>query len=116
MTKQQIKRLVKASYNNDLLDEKLVNKISNMLKRNELKQYIRTLKQSIKQNTLYIEVPFNKELIDINKMKEIFDKKNINVKVNPELLVGIRIADNDDIIAINMYDQLNSIMAGIIKN
>ena len=57
MTKKQIRNLALASYTNDQLDNKKVNRISKLLTRFELKEYIKTVKNVEKSKTVTVYSP-----------------------------------------------------------
>ena len=57
MTRKQIRKLVEASYNNDSLDVKLVNRIVKKLSRTQLKTYIKLIKASEQIKTVTLVAP-----------------------------------------------------------
>ncbi|MBI5044757.1 MAG: hypothetical protein HZC02_02425 [Candidatus Levybacteria bacterium] len=108
MNRQTLKQLVLASYTDSELDARKINKISDLLSKKELKLYIRALKNSEKQNTILLEVP-SRNLIDEGSLQDLFPDKRISVSVDPELLVGMRFQDNDDIFEFSLKNTLDKI-------
>ncbi len=108
MNRQTLKQLILASYTDGELDAKKVNKVSDLLTKKELKLYIRALKNSEKQNTILVEVPSH-DAIDESDLQELFPDKRISLTVDPELLVGMRFQDNDDIFEYSLKNTLDKI-------
>lgn len=116
MTKKQIKKLTTASYINNNLDSTRVNRIAKRLTRQELKLYIKLLKNYEKSKTVTLLVSSISGSNDIVKqIKKIYADKNISVKEDKSLIAGIRIIDNDTIYDANIKNSLNEIVS-FIKN
>jgi len=113
MTKKQIKKIALASYTKNELDSKKVKRISQLLTRNSLKQYIKELKLLENQKTIIILTPsFNKNSQSKLKSKfaKIFTDKKIIIEDDPSLLLGVKVIDNDliyDLSLKNTLDNLN---------
>lgn len=109
MDKRLIKKLVEAGYVDHKLDADRVNKIAEHLTRLELKEYIKALKERRKRLTVYIdssfELPeqFKKELEDLFVNKEVIFRKDSN------LMLGIRITENDIVYNLNLQNSLQQI-------
>ncbi len=116
MTKKQMKILVKASFNRDNLDSKKILRFAGKMKRSELREYIKYLKVKIAAKTVYIFVP-NLEEIDSSKTKKQFSKffpdKKIIFEEDPDLLLGLRIVDNDKIYDFNLKNSFENITSYI---
>lgn len=118
MTKDQIKLLAKGSYIKDNLDHNKVNKIFKLLNRNDLKLFIKALKNEEKKNTVTIILPDIKlsKRIELEEMfKTKFANKKIIYKTDPSLIVGIKIIDNDTIYEYNLKNTLENLRS-YIKN
>lgn len=100
MNRKQIEKLVCLSYTKGRLDEVKVQKISRILSKRLLKEYIKFLKRYEQKNKLIIVIYQSdpKEIIKIRKHYEkIFPKKNIVFQEDKTLIGGIKIIDNDKI-------------------
>lgn len=84
-----------------------------MLKKNELREYIKHLKTQISANKVRVLVP-NLEKIDEIKIKKHFSKffpdKKIFIEQNPELLLGIKVIDNDIIYDFNLKNSFDNMI------
>jgi hypothetical protein len=114
MTKKQIKGLVQASYTGDELDQKKINRITKLLNRFELKEYIKLMKMFEKSKTLTVYTPnlsagafFRKEL------GKIFVNKKIEIKEDKKLIAGIKIIDNDNVYDFNVRNNLKNLVSYI---
>ena len=111
MNKKLFKKLVAEYLIEDNLDEKKIEYISNKLNRSNLKLFINELKKQVKERTIYVETAYpltNKEPY-LKKVENLFPNKKIEFRVNPSLIIGVRIIDNDDVFDINMNNLLNKI-------
>jgi hypothetical protein len=111
MNSNKIARLVKASYVNNKLDEKIVNKIASLISRSDLKKYIDGLKLSEKKKTLIVSSSSDNQ--DVKKLKELFPHKKIIIKKDPSLMLGIRIVDNDIAYEFTLKNTLDKIVEHI---
>ncbi len=102
--------LLDASYDGDVLNSEAVSKIADFLTRKELKEYIRAIKNREKSMTLFVEVPHDKMKLHTDELKELFGAKKVSVAINPELLLGLRMRDQDDVYNMNMKYSLERIM------
>lgn len=114
MTKKQIRKLTAASFNKNNLDIKLVNRITKDLSRNELRTYIKILKENAKTKTVILVIPkiVNKS-ITLKEMKKLFPGKNIQFKEDKSLIGGIKIIDGDIIYESNIKNRLDNLVSFI---
>lgn len=110
MKKKLVKKLALASYVNGVLSEKNVMRIANHLTRSELKAYIKALKQEEQKKTVIVTVPNEKFFLDKKELQEIFTDKHIQIASNSDLLLGIRIQDNDTIYDGNLQSNLEDLV------
>lgn len=108
MTKKVLDLLVKESYAGDDLDPKKVERIAAALRRFELKQYIRALKMNEQRRTVTLTAAFPLGKPDVEDIKKLYPDKNIVTNVDPSLLIGMRIVDNDTIYELNLSDNLKN--------
>jgi len=112
MTKKQIKLLADASYLKENLDYSKTRRIAGRLIREDLKKYLRMLKNIEKQKMVTIVVPNMKlsEKKDIEKkFKNIFKEKNISMEIDSSLIVGLKIINDDLIYELSLDNTFNRI-------
>lgn len=110
MNKKTLKQLVLSSYTKGKLDPKLVSSIADKLNRNMVKLYIKGLKNQEKQTSVFIDMPFPPKESDRKTFKKLFPRKKIIYTVDPSLLLGIKITDNDMVHQANVKNTLYTIL------
>ncbi len=118
MTKKDIKILAEKSYNNKgILDKTTATKIANRLSRADLKEYIKALRAIEQKNTVTVVLPSPKaKNSDLEKeIRAKFAGKNISYEIDPELLAGIKIIDNDLIYNFNLKNTIERVINHINK-
>lgn len=117
MTKKQIKQLALQSYSKNELDQQKVFRIAKLLKRKDLREYIRTLKNLEREKTVTVVLPEIKvDKKDLDKQfRTAFPNKKIKYELDPSLLVGVRIIDNDLVYDLNLRDTLKQLSSYIIE-
>jgi hypothetical protein len=114
MTKKIINKLALASYTNNKLDSKKVNKIVKHLKRKELKAYIKFIKNYEKSRSVVLLTPASSKNTNyIKELKKIFPDKKILLERDDSLIAGIRIIDNDTIYDFNIKNTLQNLVSYI---
>lgn len=114
MNCKKMDKLVKASYKDGALDAKKVSKITSLISKADLKQYINMLRQVEKKNTLMISSPIDYK--NQNDFKKMFPNKKIIFKNEPSLLLGIKIVDNDMIYDFTLKNTFEKIINHIKQN
>ena len=111
MNKKLLKQHVSESLIGDNLDEKKIEYISNNLSRKNLKLFINELKKQVKEATIYVETasPLTNKEPYLKELENLFPNKKIEFRINPSLIIGTRIIDNDNVFDINMNNLLNNI-------
>lgn len=109
-----LKQLVLESYTEGELDTKKVNKIADLLSKKELRLYIRALKNWERQHEIILEVPSETDM-KIEEFKKLFPDKKIVINVDPELMLGLRLQDNDDIYELSLKNSLDKITEHITE-
>ena len=109
------KTLVISSYKNEHLDPKIVALIADHLNRQSLKQYIHLLKQEESKKQIIITSP--KSLTNAEKqiVMQQFPKKNIIYVLDPSMLGGIRIADQDSVYEMSLKQTFHDIIRHLSK-
>jgi len=111
MTKRQLDELLQISYKNGDFDEVTVKQIADRMNRTMLKMYITGLKKIENKKIIYVTTPKPLTSIDREKISELFPKKKIIEQIDPAMLGGIKIIENDE-----AYDiDLNRIFHDIIR-
>lgn len=110
MTKKQIEKLISESYREKDLDSKSIDQITNALDRNELKEYIKALKHWERSNSVIITLSHPPEENDKKKFLNLFPNKKIVYNIDPSLLVGLKIKNNDIISEYDLRDTLEDIV------
>jgi len=91
-----LQELVQASYKDGQLDEETVKKIADKLNRNMLKLYISFLKKEEKKKIVVITTPTPLNSKDREKIKSLFPKKKIVEEIEPAMIGGIKVVENDE--------------------
>lgn len=115
MNKRVLKQLVFESYTEGALDQQKVTRIAAILKRKELKDYIRALKIEEKKSTVIVTLPDNDQYTE-DELKKLFPNKNILFEKEPDLLIGARIMDNDLVYEFNLKNTLEKMIQYIDEN
>lgn len=114
MNSKKIDKLIIASYKNNSLDKKRVNKISTLLSKPDLKKYINKLKLTEKKKTLIVSSPINNQ--DLRKFEKLFPNKKILFEKDPSLMLGVKIVDNDIVYEFTLKNSLDRILNYIEQN
>lgn len=111
MTKKQLDNLVLQSYTKDSLDAKKVSAIAGLLTRFQLKQYLRELKNYEKQKTVNVIVSYLPTNTQQKTISHLFPGKRIKYEIDKNLLVGIKIINNDEVFDLNLKDTLDNLLS-----
>jgi F0F1-type ATP synthase delta subunit len=114
MDSKKIAKLVTASYKDNNLDQKKVNKIASLISRADLKKYISGLELSEKKKSLIISSPTNNQ--DIKRFEKLFPHKKIVLKRDPSLMLGVKVVDNDVVYEFTLKNSLDKILNHIEQN
>lgn len=113
MTKKQLENLVLQSYSKDLLDERKVAAFASLLTRFQLKQYIKELKNSESQKTVNVMLSYLPTKEQQEMISRLFPGKTIKYEIDSNLLVGIKIINNDDVFDLNLKDTLDNLLSHV---
>jgi F0F1-type ATP synthase delta subunit len=109
MTIAKIKKLAKLSYKNDKLDSKTVLEVANLLKKADLRLYIKYLRLIERSKTVTVILPKKVSSKIELKFKKMYKDKIVNFVYDPDLIVGFKILDNDFVYEYNLKDTINSL-------
>lgn len=115
MTKKYLQKLVLESFTKGVLDKDKVDKIANLLDRKGLKEYIKALKNFESKNSVIITLPSLPEKEDEDKLSLLFPNKKIVYNIDPSLMLGIKIQDNDLLSEFDLKNMLDDIVEYIPK-
>jgi len=110
INKKKLQNLVTESYKEGQLDSETVNMLADHMNRQTLKQYISSLKQTEKKKQVTITSPRSLQEKDKKALQELFPKKKIMYILDPEMINGIQITDNDREFEINLNRTFNDII------
>lgn len=112
MTIKQIKFLSTKSFTRNDLDPKKVKIFTAKMKRKDLRNYIRAIKAIDEKNKITVIIPALKDFKknDIAILLKHYKDKKIIYQEDPNLLVGIKIIDNDLIYDFNLKNSLENLV------
>ncbi len=111
MNKKKIDALVLASYENNFLNRKNVNRIAILLNKSDFKKYINGLKLQEKKRTVTILSPVNNQYL--NKFQKLFPNKRIILKNDSSLMLGVKIVENDTVYEFTLKNFLDKIISHV---
>jgi len=114
MDKKKVDKLVAISYKDNYLNKKIVNKITSVISRADLKKYINGLRLSEKKRSLIVSSPIID--FDLNKFRKLFPHKKIVFKKDPSLILGTQIVDNDIVYEFALKNFIDKILNHIEQN
>jgi len=114
MSKQLLKQLINFSFVNNKLDENIVKKISTLLNRSQLKLYLKSLRKKEEKLSVFVDIAIKSENTE-KKFKNIFPNRKILLRIDPELLLGARITDDDNVFELSLKNTLDKITSYIEK-
>lgn len=110
MKKNILKELLLESYSNGDLDAEKVENIANHLKRGQLKEYIRVLKASEKKKSIIFTSPTMPSEEAQKKLQDMFLHKKIVYVIDPDLLMGIKVTNEDMEYDLNLQHTLDTLL------
>ncbi len=113
--KKKLQDLVTESYKGEDLDSKTIEMLADHMNRQTLKQYISLLKQNEKKNQVMITSPKSLKETDKKTLQDLFPKKKIIYVMDPEMINGIQITDNDKEYEINLNRTFHDIIDHLSK-
>ena len=114
--KKQIEELIQASYKDGQLDESTVKKIADKLNRNMLKLYISMLKHEEKKKMVFVTTPKPLSGKDREKIKSLFPKKKIVEEIDPSMIGGIKVVENDEAFDMDLNRTFHDIIRFVNNN
>ncbi|OGH42296.1 MAG: hypothetical protein A3H79_00860 [Candidatus Levybacteria bacterium RIFCSPLOWO2_02_FULL_36_8b] len=115
MTKKLLRQLINLSYEKMTLNQEKVELISKYLNRKELKEYLKALKKWENETSVIISLPKMPEIEEQKMFLNLFPNKKIVYNIDPGLLVGVEIKNNDLIYNLNLKNTLENLLKHINK-
>lgn len=117
MKKNIVKKLAQSSFTKDRLDSGKVKKAVKVLKREDLKVYIKDLKDIEARKTVYITVPNEEGLMELKKyFTQLYPDKKLMFQMDPSLIGGVKVVDYDNIYELSMKNFLESSIEGSLND
>lgn len=115
MIKKKLKTIVAESYKDDILDFNKAHAIADSLRsRSDLKQYINELKNYENKKNVTVTIPFNVDKSEV--FEKLFPNKKIVYKIDPSVMLGVKIVNNDNVYEFNLKNMLQNIISYITKS
>ncbi len=106
MNKKKIKQLADISFVNKKLNTDTVEKITEKLNSKEFREYIKALKRVLAKTNVYIESASELDAKDKKSFEELYKNKTLVFRINPELIMGIRIIEDDMVYNLNIENSI----------
>lgn len=113
---KKLESIVKASYKNGQLDKETVEFIANKLTRNDLKLYIKLLDQEENKKQVFVTASTELDKASKEKIQHLFPNKNVVYSVDPSMITGIKVVENDVEFEINLNRRFHDIIQFLSKN
>jgi F0F1-type ATP synthase delta subunit len=111
-----LKELVEASYIDNQLDESTIKLIADRLNRKMLKHYISVLKKEEKKKMIFVTTPKPLTTKEREKITSLFPKKRILEQIEPAMIAGIKIVENDEAYELDLNQTFHDIIRSVINN
>ena len=117
MTTKQIKKLALQSFKDGNIDIKKIKRIVPLLRKRELKTYIKFIKNLENERLVWVFTPMDKVESKITgKIKSMFPNKKIEYVTDPSLIAGLRVIDNDMVYEFNLKDSLDNLITHLKRS
>jgi F0F1-type ATP synthase delta subunit len=116
VTNKHLKALIQKSYNGEQLEENVVRAIADQLNRKMLKSYIRLLKKEEKKRVVLVTTPRPLTEEERAKVAELFPKKRVIENIEPKMISGIKLIENDQEYEMNLNQTFHDIIRFVSKN
>jgi F0F1-type ATP synthase delta subunit len=115
MDQKLIAQLVEKSFKNNELDREAVLEIAERLTKSHLREYIKQLKKYIATHTVIVETAYAVTPEMKKSLEELYKDKKVEYRVNEDILLGIKIYENDIIFSKNLKDTLTDIKNYLVE-
>ena len=97
-----------------MLDYKKVLRISKLLIKEDLKEYIKNLKMMESKNSVVV-ITADETISPVvsDKISQLFPKKRIIKKIDPSIIAGLRLINDDLIYDFNLKNMLNGAIVNL---
>lgn len=114
MTKRFLDELVEISLDGNKLNDKIILRISEQLKRKELKAYIRKLRTALLKKTVTVVTPKKLSSVSESEFEKAFPDKIVRFQANPDTLLGVKVIKGDEVYDSTLKGEFDQI-TGYIK-
>ncbi len=117
MKVREIKKLAEQSFISENLDIKKIKSIISLLNKKQSKAYIKFLKKLENERIVWVFTAMDKVEDKIGgKLKSMFPNKKIEYVKDPNLIVGLRVVDNDMVYEFNLKDSLDNLITHLKRS
>ncbi|MGH7204478.1 MAG: hypothetical protein ACREHC_08635 [Candidatus Levyibacteriota bacterium] len=116
MYRKNLEQLVLESYKDGKLDKETVEYIADRLTRNKLKQYIHLLKDEERKKIIFVTTPKPLTADDKKKITNLFPKKTIVQNIDPKMISGIKLVENDEEYEFDLNQTFHDIIRFVSNN
>lgn len=106
MNKKKINQLAIISFEKNKINTETVEKITGKLNNKDFREYIKALKRVIAKTNVYVESATELSSQDKKSFEELFKNKSLVFRVNPELILGVRIIEDDMVYNLNIENSI----------
>jgi F-type H+-transporting ATPase subunit gamma len=113
---KKLENLVQASYKNGQLDKDTADFIASKLTRNDLKLYIKLLDQEENKKQVFVTASTQLDKASQEKIQHLFPDKKVVYAIDPSMISGIKVVENDVEFEINLNRRFHDIIQFLSKN
>jgi hypothetical protein len=114
MRRSLIRKLAEETYDKEGINESKAKRVAKVLKREDLKVYIKDLKILDAKRTVKVTVPKNEGISELkNYFGKIYPGKRIEFVIDSSLLTGIKVEDYDNVYELSLKGFLEQAVKGI---
>lgn len=114
--RNKLKELAQQSYKKGILDEETVQYVADRLSRKEVKEYIKLLKKEEAKKEVHVTSAETLSTSDVEKIQKLYPGKFIITSVDPSMISGVRIVENNKEYEINLNRTFHDIIGFLSRN
>lgn len=116
LSKKILAKIVQASKEKKHISQNHVTMIAQSMSRSQLKQFIKALQNDMLQNTVYVDTAAPLSDNGQDQFQNQYPNKNVVFSVNPQIILGCRVTNNDLVYEGDLKSRLNVILEGVKKD
>ncbi len=113
ISKKLLTKFVEASKEKKQISQNRVTMIANSMNRSQLKQFIKALQNDMLSSTVYVDTAFPLSKIGQNQFENMYEQKDVVFSVNPQILLGCKVTNNDLVYEGDLKSRLTEILEGV---